>query len=177
MHARVPPARRCFMNPYVRILLPLAVAGLLAACSTADSPSSAAPSQIPTPAESAESAEPMPTKSASTAPSASAGPSETPHDMGDMGGSGESAEVEIVNFAYEQPDITVSVGTTVTFTNLDAAPHTVTAGTDADPMADVFDSGLLQQGESFTFTFEEPGTYVYFCDRHPPMEGSVTVES
>lgn len=173
------------MNRYARTLLPLALAGLLAACAAADSQTGAAPSEpvpaAPTePAEPAEPAEPMPTESASVAASASAAPTGTPHDMGDMGdmgGPGETAAVEIINFGFEQPDITVSVGTTVTFTNLDTAPHTVTAGTDADPMTDVFDSGLLQQGESFTFTFDEPGTYVYFCDRHPPMEGSVTVES
>jgi len=169
------------MNGYRRILLPLAVVGLLAACSPAATDPSADPIQTasvsaePMPSETvAETASPEP--SDSPEPSVSATPSETPHDM-DMGGSDETADVEIINFAYQQPDITVSVGTEVTFTNLDSAPHTVTAGTDADPMKDVFDSELLEQGESFTFVFVEAGTFVYFCDRHPPMEGSVTVES
>lgn len=167
------------MNRYRRILLPLAVVGLLAACSPAATEPSANPTQTApseTVAETASAATASPEPSGSPEPSASAEPLESPHDM-DMGGSGESADVEIINFAYEQPDITVSVGTEVTFTNLDSAPHTVTAGTDADPMKDVFDSELLEQGESFTFVFDEPGTFVYFCDRHPPMEGSVTVES
>lgn len=161
------------MNRYRRILLPLAVVGLLAACSPAATEPSADPTQTAASETVAETASPEPSDSAE--PSASAEPSETPHDM-DMGGSGESADVEIINFGYEQPDITVSVGTEVTFTNLDSAPHTVTAGTDADPMKDVFDSELLEQGESFTFVFNEAGTFVYFCDRHPPMEGSVSVE-
>lgn len=161
------------MNRYRRILLPLAVVGLLAACSPAATEPSADPTQTAPSETFAETASPEPSDSAE--PSASAEPSETPHDM-DMGGSGESADVEIINFGYEQPDITVSVGTEVTFTNLDSAPHTVTAGTDADPMKDVFDSELLEQGESFTFVFDEAGTFAYFCDRHPPMEGSVTVE-
>jgi plastocyanin len=99
------------------------------------------------------------------------------HDMGDMAGSGESTTVEITNFAFAPAELTVAAGTEVTFTNLDSAPHTVTAGTDDDPMTDLFDSGLLQQGESFTFAFDEPGTYAYFCDRHPPMQASITVEN
>lgn len=119
---------------------------------------------------------------ASMSMSMSAEPSDAPsadasHDMGGMGGSGETATVEIANFAFEPVELTVTAGTEVTFTNLDSAPHTVTAGTDEEPMPDLFDSGLLQQGETFTFVFEEPGEYVYFCDRHPPMEGTVTVTS
>ena len=97
--------------------------------------------------------------------------------MGDMGGTGEFAAVEITNFAFAPTELTVAAGSEITFTNLDSAPHTVTAGTDDGPMTDLFDSGLLQQGESITFVFDDPGTYAYFCDRHPPMQASITVEN
>ncbi len=93
-----------------------------------------------------------------------------------MDGSGESVTVDIANFAYEPMQLTIEVGTEVTFTNSDSAPHTVTAGTDDQPTPDVFDSGLLQPGESFTFMFTDAGEFPYFCERHPPMTGTIVVE-
>ncbi len=162
------------MNRFARPLTALALVGLMAACASAAeeaataSPEPTATATATAPAAGTPLASPEPSDSASAEPT---------HSMGGMGGSGETATVEIANFAYDQEDLTITTGTEVTFTNLDSAPHTVTAGTDADPMTDVFDSGLLQQGESFTFVFDEPGEYVYFCDRHPPMVGTVTVES
>jgi plastocyanin len=99
------------------------------------------------------------------------------HDMGDMaGGSDETVTVDIANFAFVPTRITIRAGTEVVFTNSDAAPHTATAGTDAKPMAEVFDSGLLQPGDTFSFVFEEAGEYAYFCERHPPMTGTIVVE-
>jgi plastocyanin len=162
------------MNRYARSLTAIALLGLLAACApAADDGASASPhATVIAPA----TEQPMPSMSMAAEPSDDASAAAS-HDMGDMGGSTETANVEIANFAYAQANLTISAGTEVTFTNLDSAPHTVTAGTDEEPMPDLFDSGLLQQGESFTFVFEEPGEYVYFCDRHPPMQGTVTVSS
>lgn len=88
----------------------------------------------------------------------------------------DTVAVDISNFAFAPAQITVRSGTEVVFTNLDSAPHTVTAGSDDDPIPGLFDSGLLEQGESFSFVFEEAGTFTYFCERHPPMEATVTVE-
>lgn len=95
--------------------------------------------------------------------------------MGGMDG-GEAVTIDIANFAFEPAEIVIAAGTEVVFTNSDSAPHTVTAGTDADPMPGAFDSGLLEQGDTFSFVFEEPGEFAYFCDRHPPMTGTVVVE-
>ena len=83
-------------------------------------------------------------------------------------------EVAIRSFAFEPRTIEVDVGTRVTWTNYDVAPHTATSGTHGAE-TDLFDSGLLQRGESFGFTFTEPGSYVYHCDPHPYMEGMVIV--
>jgi plastocyanin len=84
----------------------------------------------------------------------------------------QSISVNIQNFAFDPPNITVAPGTTVTWVNNDSAPHTVTA---TDP-AGAFDSGTLQPGQSFSFTFTQPGTtYAYYCAIHPSMRGTVTV--
>jgi plastocyanin len=102
---------------------------------------------------------------------------EAEHDMGDMGtpgedsGStgGEEASVAIEGFSYGEP-LEIAVGTTVTWTNMDSAPHTVTQSGGGG-----FQSGAMQQGETFSFTFEEAGTFDYFCEFHPNMSGQVIV--
>ncbi len=80
--------------------------------------------------------------------------------------------------AFDPIDLTVPVGTTVRWTNLDAVAHTVTSGTSDGSTGTpdgVFDSPFLDQGDTFTFTFTEPGTYPYYCKPHPWMKGTVTV--
>jgi plastocyanin len=89
-------------------------------------------------------------------------------DEGDEAAAGEA--IEIVDFAFSPAELTVPVGTTVTWTNQDSAPHTVTADDGS------FDSGRLNQGDSFSFTFETPGTYTYVCAFHPNMTATITVE-
>ena len=80
-------------------------------------------------------------------------------------------QVQIVNFAYTPANIQVKSGTTVTWTNQDTAPHTVTFKNGMK------DSGVLQQGQSFSYTFTTPGTYQYYCTVHPYMVATVTVTS
>jgi hypothetical protein len=66
----------------------------------------------------------------------------------------------------------VPAGTKVTWTHAGAAPHTVTSDTK------LFDSGRLSQGQTFSFTFDTPGTYAYKCDVHPArMTGTVVVQA
>ncbi len=80
--------------------------------------------------------------------------------------------------AYSPNEITVEVGTTVTWTNNDATLHTVSSGTVADlvgTMDGVFDSGFLAEGESWSYTFDEVGEFPYFCQPHPWMQGTVIV--
>ncbi len=88
------------------------------------------------------------------------------------GGSTSSAVViEIRNFSFNPQNITIGLNTTVTWRNNDSVPHTVTSLTGA-PVA--FDSGTLNPGQSFTYTFAVPGTYPYYCMIHPFMRGNVT---
>ena len=80
------------------------------------------------------------------------------------------SEVVIEGFAFGPATITVPTGATVTWTNQDAAAHTVTSETD------IFDSGNLARNDSFSYTFTERGTFKYYCTLHPRMRGEVIVE-
>lgn len=80
--------------------------------------------------------------------------------------------------AYDPLDLEVEVGTAVTWTNNDEVAHTVTSG-ESDGTAGeadgTFDSGFIEPGETFSYTFDEPGTFTYFCTPHPWMQATVTV--
>ncbi|NPE31550.1 cupredoxin family copper-binding protein [Methanococcoides sp. SA1] len=84
---------------------------------------------------------------------------------------GVTVEVMIEDFKFAPKEIRISVGDTIKWTNLDTAPHTATDNND------MFDSGTLEKGESFSMTFDEAGTYDYICTIHPWMEGTVIVEA
>ncbi len=71
--------------------------------------------------------------------------------------------------------IVIEKGKQVTWVNEDSAFHSVTSGYYDDP-TDLFDSGHLDPFESYTLTFDEAGTYDYFCTLHPWMKGQVIVE-
>jgi plastocyanin len=77
--------------------------------------------------------------------------------------------VDIVDFAFVPDPIVVPLGTTVRWTNVGAADHTVTSDTA------LFDSGVIQPGGSFQYTFNALGNYGYFCSLHPGMTGTVIV--
>jgi plastocyanin len=79
------------------------------------------------------------------------------------------------NSCFSPADITVNAGDTVEWINIDTAAHTVTAGSPADVQIEIFDSSLLMGGGTWSFTFDEAGSYDYFCMVHPWMTGSVTV--
>lgn len=78
--------------------------------------------------------------------------------------------VQMASFAFVPANIEVPVGTTVTWTNQDTAPHTVTFRDDA-----LKSSSILRQGESYSYTFTKPGTYTYYCTVHPTMTAQVVV--
>jgi plastocyanin len=80
-------------------------------------------------------------------------------------------QVSIQNFAFAPVNISVPVGTAVAWTNQDGTPHTVTF------RSGMKDSGMLRQGQSFSYTFTTAGTFPYYCAYHPNMAGTVTVTS
>lgn len=76
--------------------------------------------------------------------------------------------------AYQPNPVQVSVGSTVTWTNNDAQPHTATSGENATPDGR-FDSSIMAPAATFDHTFTEAGEFPYFCLLHPNMVGTVSV--
>src|SRR5574338_50403 len=81
-----------------------------------------------------------------------------------------AATVEIGNFTFQSPVLTVKPGTTVTWTNGDDIPHTVVANNGA------FKSKVLDTGDRFSVTFAKAGQFGYFCSLHPHMTGTIIVK-
>ena len=82
---------------------------------------------------------------------------------------------ETSNACFSPASLTINVGDTVEWTNIDTAAHTVTSGSPADGPSGVFDSSLIMGGASFENTFDEAGSYDYFCMVHPWMVGNIQV--
>jgi len=93
-------------------------------------------------------------------------------------GSGLNQDCAATNSCYDPYDAIVDVGGEVTWINADAQPHTVTSGEDltADDVGSVFDSSIMMKDATFSFVFEESGSFPYFCQVHPWMKGIVTVQ-
>src|SRR5215216_6013508 len=90
-----------------------------------------------------------------------------------------SGSSSLTDTAYQPNPIQVSVGNTVSWTNNDSQPHTVTSGSNGQP-DNKFNSSpnfspLLNPGQTFSFTFTQAGDYPYFCMLHPNMVGTVSV--
>ena len=82
----------------------------------------------------------------------------------------QAADVKIDNFSFLPATITISVGTTVRWTNRDDIPHTVVSDDK------IFKSKALDTDDQFTYTFTKPGSYSYFCSVHPKMTAKVVVQ-
>ncbi len=78
--------------------------------------------------------------------------------------------MDIVDFDFAMPDITIKKGTTITWTNQDEAHHNVVTTSDTGPK-----SKLLATGESYSYTFETVGKVTYICEPHPYMKGTINV--
>jgi len=84
--------------------------------------------------------------------------------------------VNIQNFAFIPASITVPVGTTVTWTNQDPTDHPIVNDAQGSvAQGAIFSSGSLPKGASYSFKFDNPGTYPYHCTAHPSMKGTVIV--
>ena len=91
---------------------------------------------------------------------------------GDIAAPSEVIPVPIKGFVYIPETVTVPAGSSVAWTNQDNAPHTSTGIGDA---VSALDSGAIVFGQTFTQTFDTPGTYPYYCVYHPNMLGTVVV--
>lgn len=81
----------------------------------------------------------------------------------------QDIQINIKEFMYSPKDLTVAVGTKVTWVNDDQEPHTVVE------THKVFRSGALDTADQFSYTFMTPGTFEYFCALHPQMVGKIIV--
>jgi plastocyanin len=81
----------------------------------------------------------------------------------------EDSIVTVDNFTFQPAQLTVKVGTTVTWKNHDDIPHTIVS-------AGKFRSKTMDTDDSFSFTFTTAGDYKYFCSLHPHMTGMIKVE-
>lgn len=81
----------------------------------------------------------------------------------------QEVKVDIKAFMFGPKDLTVAVGTKVTWVNDDQIPHTVAE------THKVFRSGALDTHDSFSWVFNTPGEFEYFCVLHPQMIGKIVV--
>src|SRR5215204_164555 len=89
----------------------------------------------------------------------------------DTAAAAEATMVEIKDFTFVPASLEIPVGSTITWTNSDAAPHTATARD-----REVLQSGTLNQGDSYSQTFDQPGTFDYFCEFHANMKRTIVVQ-
>lgn len=76
--------------------------------------------------------------------------------------------VLLKGFAFTPAEMTINKGETVTWTNEDSATH--------DVASDTFKSDSMKKGDTFSYTFNETGTFDYICSFHPSMKGTVIVQ-
>jgi plastocyanin len=86
-------------------------------------------------------------------------------------GTPQPNQVFIENFAFQPVSLTVPVGAEVTWFNHDDVPHTVTSRD-----AGLFSSQALDTNDQFSHRFDAAGTYAYYCEIHPIMNGTVIVQ-
>src|SRR6478672_1610415 len=90
--------------------------------------------------------------------------SDNGNDNGNGNHTGDSTnKVSIINFNFSPSKLTIASGVTVTWTNNDTTPHTVTADDNS------FTSGSLNKGDTYTHKFTAAGTYAYHCKFHSMM--------
>jgi plastocyanin len=82
----------------------------------------------------------------------------------------ESAQIEMSDDVFKPAQLTVPVGTKVTWINRGTKAHTV-VGNDK-----LFDSGLVDVNGQFSYTYTSPGSYPYHCAPHPKMIGLIVVK-
>jgi plastocyanin len=136
-----------------RIIAPIVLATVLVAAGCGDS------------SKPASSATTTPPSAASTMPAASTSAAPAP---GSAAPAPSTLTVTIKDFKFGPAELTVPVGSEVSFMNADNQVHTVTA-------AGKFDTSGIQPGATAELTFDTAGTFTYMCALHPFMTGTITV--
>ena len=137
------------------LLIALSLILVLTGCSTTTPAATPTPTPIASPTP-ASTPTPTPIVSPTSAPTTTP---TTAH-----------ANVDISGFAFVPQTLSVSPGTTVTWTNNDSSSHTIASNDN------LFQSGNLAKGATFSHTFGQKGTFNYHCSIHPSMTGKIIVE-
>jgi plastocyanin len=90
--------------------------------------------------------------------------------MSSSASSDVSETIVVKDFMFQPTSSTVKAGTTVTWLNRDDEPHTVVSDNG------LFRSAAMDTNESFSFEFDQPGTYHFVCSIHPSMVGTIVVQ-
>ena len=98
-------------------------------------------------------------------------PAAAPAQTAPSAGISDAAMVSISQMRFSAPRVTIKAGGSVTWTNSEGVPHTVTADDGS------FGSSRLSAGDTFSHTFSQPGTYTYYCQLHPMMRATVVVKA
>ncbi|PYP33259.1 MAG: hypothetical protein DMD49_03770 [Gemmatimonadetes bacterium] len=85
----------------------------------------------------------------------------------------DAHQVVIWDYKFQPEQLTVPVGTTVTWVNRDMAPHTATHRTYSD---EPFDTGSMPSEQTYSHTFRRAGTYADLCALHQGMRGTIVVQ-
>ncbi len=86
-----------------------------------------------------------------------------------------TVEISMKDEEFVPKEKTISPGTTVKWINKDNEKHNVASGTPDDPNK-LFHSKRMGKGDEYSFKFDKPGTYSYFCTYHEDMVGKITVK-
>lgn len=86
-----------------------------------------------------------------------------------------SNDIFMQGMTFSPANKTISIGTTIKWTNQDSYTHTVTSGTPGSPSG-LFDSGNLGPNGTFSFKFSQAGTFRFYCKIHSSMTGTITVQ-
>jgi amicyanin len=101
---------------------------------------------------------------------------EQPADEGGGGGGAGGTEVGMQNVQFDPADVTIKAGETVTWTNDEGVPHDVEKTSGPGGTFSSGPEGGMMEGDTFSHTFDQPGTYEYVCRVHAPgMAGTVEV--
>jgi amicyanin len=106
-----------------------------------------------------------------TPPLSNSGGNPTPDNTNPASQTPKTYTIDIANFAFSPKTLTIHTGDTITWTNKDSAPHTVTSDSGSE-----LDSPTLNTNQIYTHTFSTAGTYDYHCTVHPMMKATIIVE-
>jgi plastocyanin len=125
--------------------------------------------EIPTPTPTPVNPAPVPTtQPAGNTPVVTPPPAPAPVPTPTPKSTVETIQINIQNFSFSPAEATITVGSTVVWTNNDSAPHQIASNS--------FNSSPLSQGGTFSQKFATAGTYDYHCAIHPSMTGRIIVK-